>query len=270
VTAAGPARHSKSAWRSKTNGGLPQRVRRRRLVASCQTTPSQGRTGWMPLAQGLQKSTRHSASLVLGTRRSGGAGCLVGSERSRIAPGERKSAAVTQLGNHTCFYARAGFASGTRFAGFACLMPSAAADLPSAESEHASGGVLAAPLLTIGPKRKSTALSAGFSNVAHAATWPSLPLRSATASEQQSTSAPLLPLTWAPVRESGSVALATETPLVLKTRTHFRGISPPGAPMRSVEIATRPSHHGPPPQPRLFPSGTLSDRYVSLSPPAES
>ena len=38
--------------------------------------------------------------------------------------------------------------------------------LPCAESEHASGGVLAAPLLTIGPKRKSAALSAGFSNVA--------------------------------------------------------------------------------------------------------
>ena len=40
------------------------------------------------------------------------------------------------------------------------------ARLPSAESEHASGGVLAAPLPTIGPKRKSAALSAGFSNVA--------------------------------------------------------------------------------------------------------
>ena len=49
-------------------------------------------------------------------------------------------------------------------------MPSAAADLPSGESEHASGGVLAAPLLTIGPKRKSAVLSAGFSNVASAAT----------------------------------------------------------------------------------------------------
>jgi hypothetical protein len=49
-------------------------------------------------------------------------------------------------------------------------MPSAAADLPSAESEHASGGVRAAPLLTIGPKRKSAALSADFSNVAPAAT----------------------------------------------------------------------------------------------------
>jgi hypothetical protein len=54
----------------------------------------------------------------------------------------------------------------TRFAGFACLMPSAAADLPSGESEHASGGVLAAPLLTIGPKRKFAVPSAGFSNAA--------------------------------------------------------------------------------------------------------
>lgn len=60
------------------------------------------------------------------------------------------------------------------------------------------------------------------------------------------------------VRESGSVALAAETPLVLKTRTHPRGIGPPGARIRSVEIATRPSHHAPPPQLRLFPSGTLS------------
>jgi hypothetical protein len=45
----------------------------------------------------------------------------------------------------------------------------------------------------------------GFCIVAHAATWPSLPLRSATASEQQSTSAPGRRLTWPPVRERGSV-----------------------------------------------------------------
>jgi hypothetical protein len=40
--------------------------------------------------------------------------------------------------------------------------------------------------------------------VAHAASWPSLPLRSATASEQQSTSAPRRRLTWPPVRERES------------------------------------------------------------------
>ena len=45
-----------------------------------------------------------------------------------------------------------------------------------------------------------------FSFVAHAATWPSLPLWSATTSEQQSTSAPGVPLTWPPVRGSGSAA----------------------------------------------------------------
>jgi hypothetical protein len=48
----------------------------------------------------------------------------------------------------------------------------------------------------------------GFCFVAQAATWPSLPLRSATASEQQSTSAPGRRLTWPPVRESGSLRLS--------------------------------------------------------------
>jgi hypothetical protein len=55
---------------------------------------------------------------------------------------------------------------------------------------------------------RCSAMSTRFWFVADAATWPSLPLRSATASEQQSTSAPGRRLTWLPVRESGSVPLS--------------------------------------------------------------
>lgn len=50
-----------------------------------------------------------------------------------------------------------------------------------------------------------SAICGGSSFLAHAATWPSLPLRSATASEQQPTSARALPLRWPLVRASNSL-----------------------------------------------------------------
>jgi hypothetical protein len=88
-----------------------------------------------------------------------------------------------------------------------CWVRHVAAEPPGplrAESEHVSGRVLAVQLQAIGPKRNSALLRPGFRIVAHAATWPSLPLRSATTSEQQSTSAPDRRLTWPPVRGSRS------------------------------------------------------------------
>ena len=45
-----------------------------------------------------------------------------------------------------------------------------------AETEHAAVRLLAGPLLTIGPKRNSEALSRGFRSVAHAAVSIRLPL----------------------------------------------------------------------------------------------
>jgi hypothetical protein len=58
--------------------------------------------------------------------------------------------------------------------------------------------------------RLRTLSSSDFYIVADAATKPPLPLRSATGSERQSTSAPRLPLTWPPVRGSSSAADLTQ------------------------------------------------------------
>jgi hypothetical protein len=76
--------------------------------------------------------------------------------------------------------------------------------------------------------------------VAQAATWPSLPLRSATASEQQSTSAPGRRLTWPPVRKTSSDAVGSSAAGTAqeqqRRRNRWNSIKPAA---RSCELARR-------------------------------
>ena len=83
------------------------------------------------------------------------------------------------------------------------------------------------PLCSARMRHPAVSRRASCCSVAHAAIWPSLPLRSATTSEQQSTSAPGLPLTWPPVRESSLVEGVVLLRLARMGKKRWRALARP-------------------------------------------